>query len=113
MENSFLFDMRSSVILASDNRHRNDATLNQLTEYVAQFSQFRELYKSVAPPIRGVFTDRFRGLKYGGNEGNGAAEDGKTQERASWDEEDPEEPWAFQATRVLPKTTLVLWQLTP
>jgi Ras-related GTP-binding protein C/D len=47
MENSFLFDMRSGVILASDNRHRNDNTLNQLTEYVSRFTQFRELYKSV------------------------------------------------------------------
>lgn len=45
MENSFLFDMRSGVILASDNRHRNDDTLSQLTEYVARFIQFRDLYK--------------------------------------------------------------------
>ena len=45
MENSFLFDMRSGVILASDNRHRNDDTLNQLTEYVSRFIQFRDLYK--------------------------------------------------------------------
>ena len=45
MENSFLFDMQSGVILASDNRHRNDNTLNQLTEYVSRFTQFRELYK--------------------------------------------------------------------
>jgi Ras-related GTP-binding protein C/D len=100
MENSFLFDMRSGVILASDNRHRNDNTLNQLTEYVSRFTQFRELYK---------------GLKTGddanGDDTKASSETG--QETSWWDEEDPEEPWAFQATRLLPKTTLALWQLTP
>ena len=54
-----------------------------------------------------------RGLKFGdeANEVNGpTSENGET---SWWDEEDPEEPWAFQATRLMPKTTLALWQLTP
>jgi Ras-related GTP-binding protein C/D len=62
-----------------------------------------------------VFADDCRGLKAGGDETNGddvkPSENG--QETSWWDEEDPEEPWAFQATRLLPKTTLALWQLTP
>lgn len=47
MDNSYLFDMRSGVVLATDNRHRNDATLEQVTEYLSRFLQFRELYKWV------------------------------------------------------------------
>lgn len=61
-----------------------------------------------------------RGLKYSGDESNGDTNvhDGKAasengQDGPSWEDEDPEEPWAFQATRLLPKTTLALWQLTP
>jgi hypothetical protein len=38
---------------------------------------------------------------------------GENGETSWWDQEDPEEPWAFQATRLMPKTTLALWQLTP
>jgi Ras-related GTP-binding protein C/D len=45
MDNSYLFDIRSGVVLATDNRHRNDATLEQVTEYLSRFLQFRNLYK--------------------------------------------------------------------
>jgi hypothetical protein len=58
--------------------------------------------------------DRCRGLKAGGDDGDGNKASTENGEETSWwDEEDPEEPWAFQATRLLPKTTLALWQLTP
>jgi Ras-related GTP-binding protein C/D len=45
MDNSYLFDIKSGVVLATDNRHRNDATLEQVTEYLTRFLQFRDLYK--------------------------------------------------------------------
>lgn len=45
IDNSYLFDIRSGVVLATDNRHRNDATLEQVTEYLSRFLQFRDLYK--------------------------------------------------------------------
>lgn len=47
MDNSYLFDMASGVVLATDNRHRNDATMEQVTEYLSRFLQFREIYKCV------------------------------------------------------------------
>lgn len=52
MDNSYLFDIRSGVVLATDNRHRNDATLEQVTEYLSRFLQFRNLYKWVCPVTR-------------------------------------------------------------
>lgn len=45
MDNSYLFDIASGVVLATDNRHRNDATMEQVTEYLTKFLQFREIYK--------------------------------------------------------------------
>jgi hypothetical protein len=30
-----------------------------------------------------------------------------------WDREDPAQQWMTQATRLLPNTTIVLWQFTP
>jgi Ras-related GTP-binding protein C/D len=30
-----------------------------------------------------------------------------------WDEEDPNAPWMTQSTRLLPNTTIALWQFTP
>lgn len=47
MDNSYLFDISSSVVLATDNRHRNDATMEQVTEYLTTFLQFRDIYKWV------------------------------------------------------------------
>lgn len=47
MDNSYLFDIRSGVVLATDNRHKNDAALEQVTEYLDRFMQFRDLYKYV------------------------------------------------------------------
>jgi Ras-related GTP-binding protein C/D len=45
MDNSYLFDMASRVVLATDNRHKNEVALEQVTEYLSRFLQFRELYK--------------------------------------------------------------------
>jgi len=45
MDNSYLFDLGSRVVVAADNRGRNDATLELVTEYLSRFLQFRELYK--------------------------------------------------------------------
>ena len=45
MDNSYLFDLGSKVVVAADNRGRNDATLELVTEYLSRFLQFRELYK--------------------------------------------------------------------
>lgn len=45
MDNSYLFDIESRVVVASDNRGKNESTLEQVTEYLARFMQFRELYK--------------------------------------------------------------------
>lgn len=30
-----------------------------------------------------------------------------------WDEEDPEKPWMSQSTKLMPNTTIALWQITP
>jgi len=30
-----------------------------------------------------------------------------------WDSEDPEAPWMTQSTRLMPNTTIALWQFTP
>lgn len=45
MDNSYLFDINSGVVLATDNRHRNEATMEQVTEYLSRFLQFRDIYK--------------------------------------------------------------------
>ena len=45
MDNSYLFDINSKVVVAADNRGRNDATLELVTEYLSKFLQFRQLYK--------------------------------------------------------------------
>lgn len=51
MDNSYLFDTASGVVLATDNRQRNTETTELVTEYLSRFMQFRELYKYV-PPLR-------------------------------------------------------------
>jgi Ras-related GTP-binding protein C/D len=45
MDNSFLFDMKARIAVATDDRGRNDPTLDLVTEYLSRFLQFRELYK--------------------------------------------------------------------
>lgn len=45
MDNSYLFDIQSGIVLAADNRQRNDASLELVTEYLSRFLQFRDLYK--------------------------------------------------------------------
>jgi Ras-related GTP-binding protein C/D len=45
MDNSYLFDLNSKIVVAGDNRGRNDATLELVTEYLGRFLQFRDLYK--------------------------------------------------------------------
>ncbi|RXK42517.1 hypothetical protein M231_00071 [Tremella mesenterica] len=109
MDNSFLFDINSGVIVGADNRQRNDATLEQVTEYLSRFLQFRELYKNLK-------------MQPEEHESNGVTtevdndeEDEEPSDEPSgwWDEEDPSKPWMFQSTRLLPKTTITLWQFTP
>lgn len=47
MDNSYLFDLGAKVVVAADNRSRNDATLELVTEYLTRFLQFRQLYRFV------------------------------------------------------------------
>lgn len=47
IDNTYLFDLRSRVALATDNRHRNEATMEQVADYLSTFLQFRDFYKSV------------------------------------------------------------------
>lgn len=42
--------------------------------------------------------------------------DGETADEGGggwWDEEDPDAPWMTQSTRLMPNTTISLWQFTP
>ncbi|KAK8865631.1 hypothetical protein IAR55_000776 [Kwoniella newhampshirensis] len=111
-DNSFLFDIRSGVILATDNRHRTDDLSEQVTEYLSSFLQFRELYKPLTlQKANGVNGRGDKQAETNAQEdGEGEEEDGP---RGWWDEEDPDEPWMTQSTRLLPNTTLSLWQFTP
>ncbi|ORY24694.1 Gtr1/RagA G protein conserved region-domain-containing protein [Naematelia encephala] len=110
MDNSFLFDIASRVIVAADNRGKNDETLDQVTDYLSRFMQFRELYKNLHLEVD----------ENGPNSADGDEEDKEEEEEEEeyepegwWDEEDPEIPWMTQATRLTPNTTLALWQFTP
>ncbi|WOO85721.1 Ras-related GTP-binding protein C [Vanrija pseudolonga] len=104
MDNSYLFDIASGVVLATDNRHRNDATMEQVTEYLSRFLQFREIYRHLAPSAA-----------KSSPKADLEASDGPdgAQPKAWWDDEDTEAPWMTQATRLLPNTTIALWQFTP
>ncbi|TYJ55751.1 hypothetical protein B9479_003527 [Cryptococcus floricola] len=116
-DNTFLFDMKSRVILATDNRHRTDELTEQVTEYLASFLQFQSLYKAIAQ----------RPVEDNEDEEDGEDEDGEGEEeggddeeeeedeegREWWDDEDPDAPWMAQSTRLLPSTTLAMWQFTP
>ncbi|WVQ85693.1 hypothetical protein IAT38_007859 [Cryptococcus sp. DSM 104549] len=118
-DNSMLFDIKSGVILASDNRHRTDDLSEQVTEYLSSFLQFRELYKSIGQRSKldeadGGGQDGDANGDEGEGEGEGGEEDGEDDEpRGWWDEEDPEAPWMAQSTKLLPNTTLAMWQFTP
>lgn len=47
----------------------------------------------------------------GVDETNGDDEEGEPE--GWWDEEDPSAPWMTQSTRLMPNTTISLWQFTP
>ncbi|WVF70953.1 hypothetical protein IAT40_005748 [Kwoniella sp. CBS 6097] len=119
-DNTFLFDIKSGIILATDNRHRTDDLSEQVTEYLKSFLQFRELYKN----IKQVKSSSDGPSSSSANQGvNGDAGDGDDEDevdgdegdrpRGWWDEEDVDAPWMTQSTRLMPNTTLALWQFTP
>ncbi|KAL7423540.1 GTP-binding protein gtr2 [Cryptotrichosporon argae] len=113
MDNSYLFDIQSGVVMATDNRHRNDATMDQVTEYLSRFLQFRELYKELRPQS----STSTRAAPPNGAADHDAeyAEKGDESDEPAgwWDDEDPDGVWMHQATRLLPSTTISLWQITP
>ncbi|RSH90467.1 hypothetical protein EHS25_001072 [Saitozyma podzolica] len=122
MDNSYLFDIKSGVVLATDNRHRNDATLEQVTEYLTRFLQFRDLYKDLRHQpdgeTNGEAIHADANANSNGNEnGSGVDEangdDDEGEPEGWWDEEDPSAPWMTQSTRLMPNTTISLWQFTP
>ena len=45
MDNTYLFDINSRIVVASENRGRNDATMQLVTDYLDKFMQFRDLYR--------------------------------------------------------------------
>ncbi|WWC96678.1 hypothetical protein V866_003550 [Kwoniella sp. B9012] len=127
-DNTFLFDINSGVVLATDNRHRTDDLSEQVTEYLSSFLAFRDLYKHIKKrksPSNGEAGAEANGDKQNGDvreesngngEGQGGDGDGDDDEdepKNWWDEEDPDEPWMTQSTRLMPNTTLALWQFTP
>ncbi|WVQ97005.1 hypothetical protein IAU59_004115 [Kwoniella sp. CBS 9459] len=119
-DNTFLFDINSGIILATDNRHRTDDLSEQVTEYLKSFLQFRELYKNIkqVKPTNGDGLSSSNKQDTDGDakvDGVEADENGMDDEgpRGWWDEEDPDAPWMTQSTRLLPNTTLAMWQFTP
>ncbi|WWC60579.1 uncharacterized protein I303_103153 [Kwoniella dejecticola CBS 10117] len=126
-DNTFLFDINSGVILATDNRHRTDDLSEQVTEYLSSFLAFRDLYKNirkVKSTSNGYADPKAQTDENGkaNGEGNGVDADDKDEQededdedgpRGWWDDEDPDEPWMTQSTRLMPNTTLALWQFTP
>lgn len=62
--------------------------------------------------------DERRTLRYpsNGDTADGDSSDGGASDspnRDWWEDEDPEAPWMTQATRLMPKSTIALWQFTP
>lgn len=112
MDNSYLFDIKSGVVLATDNRHRNNSTMEQITEYLARFLQFREIYralKSTSTPTASAGKQ-----KQDDEEHTKLKEpEDEVSEDGWWGEEDTEAPWMTQNTRLQPNCTLALWQFTP
>jgi Ras-related GTP-binding protein C/D len=101
MDNSYLFDIKSGVVLATDNRHRNNSTMEQITEYLARFLQFREIYRSL------------KGVSKPDDKLVSKEPADEVAEEVWWGEEDIEAPWMTQNTRLMPNCTLALWQFTP
>ncbi|WWC68374.1 uncharacterized protein I206_102299 [Kwoniella pini CBS 10737] len=122
-DNTFLFDINSGVILATDNRHRTDDLSEQVTEYLSSFLAFRDLYKNIRKaksPSNGDANheaDKAEDTNPDGEENTEDDEEDEEDEddgpRGWWDDEDPDEPWMTQSTRLMPNTTLALWQFTP
>jgi Ras-related GTP-binding protein C/D len=51
-----------------------------------------------------------------GEEGEASQTDGASvadSQAGWWDDEDPDAPWMTQSTRLMPNTTIALWQFTP
>ncbi|OCF31886.1 hypothetical protein I317_02932 [Kwoniella heveanensis CBS 569] len=119
-DNTFLFDINSGIILATDNRHRTDELSEQVTEYLKSFLQFRELYKNIrqlksTSDGPNASADQKQADGGAGDDGEEDEVDGSEDGGATgwWDDEDPDAPWMTQSTRLLPTTTLALWQFTP
>lgn len=122
MDNSYLFDVNSRVVVAS-NGGKNDATLDLVTEYLGWFLRFRDLYGSLkrkrphdstGPAAAEDDAEEQTEPHANGDSQNLEAADGEeAAESGWWDDEDPDQPWAFQATRLLPNTTIAYWQFTP
>ncbi|WVR05600.1 hypothetical protein IAU60_002619 [Kwoniella sp. DSM 27419] len=112
-DNTFLFDIKSGIILATDNRHRTDDLSEQVTEYLSSFLQFRDLYKHIKQ-VKSSNEDGANGDDEKTDEnGDDEADDEEEESRGWWDDEDPDAQWMTQSTRMMPNTTLAMWQFTP
>ncbi|KAL0252929.1 hypothetical protein I308_102322 [Cryptococcus tetragattii IND107] len=115
-DNTFLFDMNSRVILATDNRHRTDELTEQVTEYLSSFLQFQSLYKAISQRPSADEEDEDDDDEEKEPDGEEDEEDEEEEDdepKGWWDDEDPDAPWMTQSTRLLPSTTLAMWQFTP
>lgn len=111
MDNSYLFDLRSRVVLATDNRHRNEATMEQVVDYLSTFLQFREFYKVLRSPpaLQSPDTE-----VVGKDEDASVDKDEDASEpRQWWEGEDTDEAWMTHSIQLMPKCTITLWQFTP
>nr|ODN93206.1 hypothetical protein L203_00475 [Cryptococcus depauperatus CBS 7841]ODO02636.1 hypothetical protein L204_01375 [Cryptococcus depauperatus CBS 7855] len=110
-DNTFLFDINSRIVLATDNRHRTDELTEQVTEYLTSFLQFQKLYKAISSKS----PESSSGDKdLPDPDGEVVDEDEDDEgDRGWWDDEDPDAPWMTQSTRLLPNTTLAMWQFNP
>lgn len=108
--------MNSRVILATDNRHRTDELTEQVTEYLSSFLQFQSLYKAISQRPSIDEENEENGEEERGEDGEEDEDDEEEEDdepRGWWDDEDPDAPWMTQSTRLLPSTTLAMWQFTP
>lgn len=108
--------MNSRVILATDNRHRTDELTEQVTEYLSSFLQFQSLYKAISQRPSADEEDDDDDEEEKGSDGEEDEEDEEEEDdepKGWWDDEDPDAPWMTQSTRLLPSTTLAMWQFTP
>lgn len=108
--------MNSRVILATDNRHRTDELTEQVTEYLSSFLQFQSLYKAISQRPSADEEDEDDDDEEKEPDGEEDEEDEEEEDdepKGWWDDEDPDAPWMTQSTRLLPSTTLAMWQFTP